>query len=493
MKRIFSTMALMLTILVGTYAQDTWTIAGAVYTPNSNSSPDANSNLTLQLFGSPSGWEANNTDNDMILFGGTKYYLIKEITLENTPDAMVEFKVCKNHGWSESHPYGNLNGGDNFHHGNDDNAWVYLTGPSSGTKTFTLIFTFDSNDTGSLDVVQMAKVVEDNDDSTPNDETSWATYLGTNGMEVDNSGTFYFSNDYSISTNNTNKSFKALTIHRSATYRDKSKTNNNVQKTVDNVNGTATTSPNYYVNFPTAGNYQVDFEYNILSGEFNVTRRRYYDKTITQAGDGRGTVGLSTGYASFSLDFNAEVPDMVRAYYITGLANEKMVSVETNFVPAAVYESNNYPTTGVILQGEVNVPYRFLEYLGSEDITLTNNKLCGTGSQTITVTGMTSLVWNNYLVFSYKDGKFAFWNTSNGTTAQNTFPKYKAFYYDGSVHAREYYTPDFMDDTTAIENLLLDSLEESASDAPYYTLQGIRVEHPTHGIYIRNGKKVAIK
>ena len=74
-------MALMLTILVGTYAQDTWTIAGAVYTPNRNSSPHANSNLTLQLFGSPSGWEANNTDNDMILFGGTKYYLIKEITL----------------------------------------------------------------------------------------------------------------------------------------------------------------------------------------------------------------------------------------------------------------------------------------------------------------------------------------------------------------------------------------------------------------------------
>ena len=487
MKRIFSTMALMLTILVGTYAQDTWTIAGAVYTPNSNSSPDANSNLTLQLFGSPSGWEANNTDNDMILFGGTKYYLIKEITLENTPDAMVEFKVCMNHGWSESHPYGNLNGGDNFHHGNDDNAWVYLKGPSSGTKTFTLIFTFDSNDTGSLDVVQMAKVVEGNDISTPTDETSWANYLDTNVMTLDDQGIFHLSNDITIASAGATKTFTALTIHRSATYADKSKTNNNVQKAVDNVNGTSAST----VTFPSAGYYQVDFEYNILSGEFNVTTRRYYDVTISVAGNGLGVTGLDYGYATFSCDFATEVPHDVRAYYITGENSGKMISAETDKVPATT--SQNWERTGVVLQGTLGT-YRFYEYTGDESTTLTGNQLCGTGAGTITIPALVSA--SNYYVLAKKGDVIAFYKADYenlNSTGKNTYPDHKAFYYTGDFHAREYYTLDFIDDTTAIENLLLDSLEESASDAPYYTLQGIRVEHPTHGIYIRNGKKVAIK
>ena len=37
------------------------------------------------------------------------------------------------------------------------------------------------------------------------------------------------------------------------------------------------------------------------------------------------------------------------------------------------------------------------------------------------------------------------------------------------------------------------NIDNSGDNAPYYNLQGIRVEHPDHGIFIHNGKKVVIR
>ena len=37
------------------------------------------------------------------------------------------------------------------------------------------------------------------------------------------------------------------------------------------------------------------------------------------------------------------------------------------------------------------------------------------------------------------------------------------------------------------------SMVEVEEDGAYYTLQGVKVENPTKGIYIKNGKKVIIK
>ena len=49
----------------------------------------------------------------------------------------------------------------------------------------------------------------------------------------------------------------------------------------------------------------------------------------------------------------------------------------------------------------------------------------------------------------------------------------------------------FGDDTTSgIDGL---SAPQTVEDNHYYNLQGIRVDHPTRGIYIRNGRKVVIK
>ena len=45
------------------------------------------------------------------------------------------------------------------------------------------------------------------------------------------------------------------------------------------------------------------------------------------------------------------------------------------------------------------------------------------------------------------------------------------------------------DETTAIETVETKTINDNA----FYTLQGVRVENPTRGIYIRNGKKVMIR
>ena len=45
--------------------------------------------------------------------------------------------------------------------------------------------------------------------------------------------------------------------------------------------------------------------------------------------------------------------------------------------------------------------------------------------------------------------------------------------------------------TTGIENI---EIAEDANDsAPYYNLNGMRVNNPAKGVYIHNGKKVIIK
>jgi len=42
-------------------------------------------------------------------------------------------------------------------------------------------------------------------------------------------------------------------------------------------------------------------------------------------------------------------------------------------------------------------------------------------------------------------------------------------------------------------NAQLSTVNSQLSTNKYYTLQGVEVEHPTHGVYIYNGRKVYIK
>ena len=71
-----------------------------------------------------------------------------------------------------------------------------------------------------------------------------------------------------------------------------------------------------------------------------------------------------------------------------------------------------------------------------------------------------------------------------------TVPANKAYLvYDGAAGARDYF---LFDETTSISEELRVKSEEIAT-APVYDLQGRRVNTPTKGVYIVNGRKVVIK
>ena len=52
--------------------------------------------------------------------------------------------------------------------------------------------------------------------------------------------------------------------------------------------------------------------------------------------------------------------------------------------------------------------------------------------------------------------------------------------------------PELEEDEEGTVTLVIPAAE-TVQDGVYYTLQGLKVEHPTKGVYIRNGKKVVVK
>lgn len=87
------------------------------------------------------------------------------------------------------------------------------------------------------------------------------------------------------------------------------------------------------------------------------------------------------------------------------------------------------------------------------------------------------------LVFTTNSDPDDFWKNFNDPGSADY---YRPFFY------RVYdWKSLFGDDTTSgIDGL---SAPQTVEDNHYYNLQGIRVDHPTRGIYIRNGRKVVIK
>ena len=74
-----------------------------------------------------------------------------------------------------------------------------------------------------------------------------------------------------------------------------------------------------------------------------------------------------------------------------------------------------------------------------------------------------------------------------------TIPGNKAFLVLTSTEAQaKGFVLEFEDgETTGIETI--EDTKQNTEDGVYYDLQGRRVENPTRGVYIVNGKKVVIK
>lgn len=90
-------------------------------------------------------------------------------------------------------------------------------------------------------------------------------------------------------------------------------------------------------------------------------------------------------------------------------------------------------------------------------------------------------------ILAQRDGVVGFYKSAGGTLkAKKAYLQLPTDLISGS-NSISFYVED---GTTAIQNV---TTHPATTDDAWYTLQGVRVAQPTHGLYIHNGKKVVVK
>ena len=209
-------------------------------------------------------------------------------------------------------------------------------------------------------------------------------------------------------------------------------------------------------------------------------------------------------YTTLYVDFPFQIKGDVKAYTIEGVeaknadgyyfAKVKKLAQQGDVVPAQ---------TAVVLEcNSTNPADNQLLPQGDEEFNPSNNRLCGTffgeAINGLTVKDGTGAERNvtrdNIRAFNINTADsrnpIGFYKLNNTVT---TIPGNKAFLVLTNAEAQaKGFVLEFEDGgTTGIETI--ENSKNSTDDGVYYDLQGRRVENPTRGIYIVNGKKVVIK
>ena len=209
-------------------------------------------------------------------------------------------------------------------------------------------------------------------------------------------------------------------------------------------------------------------------------------------------------YTTLYVDFPFKIVGDVKAYTIEGVnaqnaqgyyfAKVKKLAQQGDVVPAQ---------TAVVLEcNSTNPVDNQLLPQGDETPQTSGNRLCGTyfgaainGLEVKDGAGNTyNVTHDNVRAFNINTADarnpIGFYKLNSAVTS---VPGNKAFLVLTSTEAQaKSFVLSFDDgETTGIETI---NVEKNATkDGVYYDLQGRRVEHPTRGIYILNGKKVVIK
>ena len=209
-------------------------------------------------------------------------------------------------------------------------------------------------------------------------------------------------------------------------------------------------------------------------------------------------------YTTLYVDFPFQIKGDVKAYTIEGVeaknadgyyfAKVKKLAQQGDVVPAQ---------TAVVLEcNSTNPADNQLLPTGDETPETSNNRLCGTffGSA---INGLTvkdgagndyNVTHDNIRAFNINTADsrnpIGFYKVKSNVT---NIPGNKAFLVLTNAEAQaKGFVLEFEDGgTTGIETI--ESSKHSTEDGVYYDLQGRRVENPTRGVYIVNGKKVVIK
>ena len=209
-------------------------------------------------------------------------------------------------------------------------------------------------------------------------------------------------------------------------------------------------------------------------------------------------------YTTLYVDFPFQIKGDVKAYTIEGVeaknadgyyfAKVKKLAQQGDVVPAQ---------TAVVLEcNSTNPVDNQLLPTGDEAPVTSNNRLCGTffGSA---INGLTvkdgagndyNVTRDNIRAFNINTADsrnpIGFYKVKSNVT---NIPGNKAFLVLTNAEAQaKGFVLEFEDGgTTGIETI--ENSKHSTEDGVYYDLQGRRVENPTRGVYIVNGKKVVIK
>ena len=209
-------------------------------------------------------------------------------------------------------------------------------------------------------------------------------------------------------------------------------------------------------------------------------------------------------YTTLYVDFPFQIKGDVKAYTIEGVeaknadgyyfAKVKKLAQQGDVVPAQ---------TAVVLEcNSTNPADNQLLPTGDEAPVPSNNRLCGTffgeAINGLTVKDGTGAERNvtrdNIRAFNINTADsrnpIGFYKVKSNVT---NIPGNKAFLVLTNAEAQaKGFVLEFEDgSTTGIETI--ENSKHSTEDGVYYDLQGRRVENPTRGVYIVNGKKVVIK
>ena len=209
-------------------------------------------------------------------------------------------------------------------------------------------------------------------------------------------------------------------------------------------------------------------------------------------------------YTTLYVDFPFKIVGDVKAYTIEGVDAKNAQGYYFAKVKELAQQGDTVPAqTAVVLEcNSTNPADNKLLPTGDEKPKTSNNRLCGTFfGGAINGLAVKDGAGNDYNVthdnirafnINTADSRnpIGFYKVKNNVT---NLPGNKAFLVLTSTEAQaKSFVLEFEDGgTTGIETI--ENSKNSTDDGVYYDLQGRRVENPTRGIYIVNGKKVVIK
>ena len=186
------------------------------------------------------------------------------------------------------------------------------------------------------------------------------------------------------------------------------------------------------------------------------------------------TIPAESGYASFSADKAVTVPEDVTVYKAAVSAEGDAIvltPVDTEVIPA---------NTGVLLYSETAGDKVFYTATEAADADFSGNELIATSVEAY------ATVPTGGTYYALKAGVAEFAVINGGVVLSANKAYIKAPENSEAKPMRMVIGGQ----TTGINEV---DAADGAADGAYYTLQGVKVENPTKGLYIHNGKKVIIK